>query len=91
MPYATLSAIPHLMRRSFLGNLFVSQMPMVGKLWTGQILENSLLFLRRLFNALVEFILSRVLDFLFSPFNCLRMPWTVHTLFCSGLTGSWKL
>ena len=69
MTYAALPAIPHLMRRSFLGNLFVSQMPMIGKLWAGQILENSLFFLRRLLNALIEFILSRVLDFSFLLFD----------------------
>lgn len=91
MPYTTLPAVPHLMRGPFLRNFLVPEMSMVGKLWTGQILENSLLFLRRLLNAFIEFIFCGVLDFSRFLFEGLLMTWAVHTLFCSWLPGSGKL
>lgn len=67
------------MRWPLLGNSLVAKVPVVLKLPLVKVLENALLFFRRLLNAFVEFILGRMLHLLPFVLDRLSVPGTVYT------------
>jgi len=85
VPYATLVAVSHLMRRSSLGNPLMTKIAVVFELPLVQVLQDTLFFFGRLFHALVEFILSRVFCFLPFSLDRLRVARTINTVLFSWI------